>query len=324
MANNSTHVFTVSSEVLVFSIIFKFIAMGVGVTGNIAVVICKTIMEKEQTATSYLVTNLALADLVTCLTFYPIWIVEFIKTVLGNESDQMFFCKSSRSSSWMMLFVSTATLFAITLDRYLFIVKPLRYPVLVTRQRVLPFILAIWVTGCGIFILYILNYGSYPRYRSLCYVSYDIGWSTTILTSYIPIILLFILNFKLLTVAHKQRKRIVAEAATVNATNDNEISPPKPDATAVHRILVAWKGVKTFFIVIVVLVFCCFVPTVVGRPLLYTCSEACQQVWYVVVNYELYGINSIVNPFIYGMRHLKYRRAYGYIIVKLFHCIYRK
>lgn len=263
MANNSTQVSTVSlvsSEVLVFSIMFKFIAMGVGVTGNIAVVIYKTIMEKEQTATSHLITNLALADLLTCLTFYPIWIVEFMKTLLGNESDQMFFCKSSRSSSWMLLFVSIATLFAITLDRYLFIVKPLRYPVLVTRQRVLPGILAIWVAGCGIFILYILNYRSYPGYRSLCYVSYDIGWSTTILTSYIPLILLLILNFKLLTVARKQRKRIVAEAATVNATNDNETPSPKPSTTAVHRILVAWKGVKTFFIVIVVLVFVVLYP----------------------------------------------------------------
>ena len=321
MANNSTHLFTVSSDVLMASVIFKFIAMGIGVTGNIAVVICNIFMEKERTATSYLIGNLALADLLTCLTFYPVWIVEFIKTIFEVESDLNLFCKLSRSSSWMLLFVSIATLFAITLDRYIFIVKPLKYPILVTRQRVLPAILGIWVTGCGIFALLGLNYRTYPRYRSLCYVSYDIGWSTTIFIGYIPLILLFILNFKMLTVARRQRRRILAETTTVDTDHTDDRELPNTSASGVRRILLAWKGVKTFFIVIVVLVICCFIPTVVGRTLLYICSETCQQVWYVVVNYELYGINSIVNPFIYGMRHIKYRRAYGHIVFKLFGCI---
>ena len=127
MANNSTNLTSVSSEVLLLSVIFKFIALGIGLTGNTAVIIYNIFMLKEKTATSYLIANLAIADLLVCLTFYPIWIVEFIQTILGIDSDQNLFCKMSRSSIYALMFASVATLLAITIDRYLFIVKPLKY-----------------------------------------------------------------------------------------------------------------------------------------------------------------------------------------------------
>ena len=292
--------------------------MCIGITGNIAVIVCNISMAKEQAATDYLIRNLALADLLTCLTFYPVWIVEFTKTILGVDSDQVLFCKLSRSSSWMLLFVSIATLFAITIDRYIFIVKPFKYPVIVTIPRVILVISGIWITGCGILALHVLKYTNYPRYRSLCFISYDIGWSTTILIGYIPLIFLFIINFKMLAVAKRQRKRIVAEKTIVSVPH---VCEQLPKATKVHHILRAWKKMKTLFIVVAVLVICCLVPTVFGRALLYICSESCQQVWWVVINYELYGVNSIVNPFIYGLRHVKYRRSYQHNLFKLFPCV---
>ena len=91
MTINSTNPFSLPSEVLLFSIIFKFIAMGIGVTGNIAVIIYNIFILKEKTATSYLIANLALADLLVCLTFYPIWIIEFIQTILRIAGDQDLF-----------------------------------------------------------------------------------------------------------------------------------------------------------------------------------------------------------------------------------------
>ena len=116
--------FTVPSDVLLFSVVFKFIAMIIGVSGNITVTIYTIVLNKDKTVTSYLVGNLALADLLVCLTFYPIWIIEFIQIMLNIDSDQDLFCKLSRSTIWSLLFASVATLLAITVDRYLYIVKP--------------------------------------------------------------------------------------------------------------------------------------------------------------------------------------------------------
>jgi hypothetical protein len=136
MANNSTHFPTVPSEILLLSVIFKFIAMIIGVLGNVTVIIYTIFLSKEKTATSYLVGNLALANLLVCLTFYPIWIIEFVLTILNIDSDQDLFCKLGRSTIWSLLFASVTTLLAITVDRYLYIVKPLKYPLIVTKRRV--------------------------------------------------------------------------------------------------------------------------------------------------------------------------------------------
>ena len=129
----------VSNQVLLCSIVFKFVAMLIGVCGNIAVIIftrTSKFWSKEKTETSYLVGNLALADLLMCLTLYPAWIVESILAILNVQSDQLFYCKLSRSFPNSLLFASVASLLAITVDRYIYIVKPLKYPLIVTRRRV--------------------------------------------------------------------------------------------------------------------------------------------------------------------------------------------
>ena len=77
---------------------------------------------------------------------------------------------------------------------------------------------------------------------------------------------------------------------------------------------------KTFSVFVTVLTICILTPTVVGRILVEFCTDSCIQIWYVVFHFELYGINSVVNAFIYGMRHVKYRKAYLHILFTLFSC----
>ena len=136
MANNTTAFHTISNNVLRASVVFKFIAMIIGVLGNVTVTIYTNFLSKEKTATSFLVGNLALADLLVCSTFYPMWIIEFIQIMLSIDNDQDLFCKFSRSTMWTFMLASIATLLAITVDRYLFIVKPLKYAQNVTHRRV--------------------------------------------------------------------------------------------------------------------------------------------------------------------------------------------
>ena len=151
------------------SIVFKFVAMIIGVFGNVTVIIHTIFLSKEKTATSYLVGNLALADLLVCLTFYPIWIIEFIQTLLNIESDQDLFCKLSRSTLRTFMFASAATLVAITVDRYLYFAKPLKYPLIVTRRRVFLAVSGIWLTACSLFIFIYAQVSGFGKlFRSLC------------------------------------------------------------------------------------------------------------------------------------------------------------
>ena len=319
MANNSTHFFAVPSEVLLFSVVFKFVAMIIGILGNMTVIIYAIFTNKEKTATSYLVGNLALADLLVCLIFYPIWIIEFILTILNIDSDQDLFCKLSRSTIWSLLFASVATLLAITVDRYLYIVKPLKYPLIVTKRRVFLAISGIWLTTCCLFVLSLVQLRMFDfRLRNLCYINDYIHRSIDIFVGYLPLTLILILNIRILIVAEKQRKRILAETAVPAITTSD--GQPGNKILAKHGFFHAVKAVKTFSIVVAVLAFCVLTPTVLGLVLRYSCSPSCRHMWYVVFHYELYGINSIVNAFIYGMRHIKYRKAYRHIVLKILRC----
>ena len=313
--SNNTFTKSLPDYILCPSVVFKFIAMLIGILGNAAVLIYTLFSDKEKTATSYLVANLAMADLLVCLTFYPTWITEFIRTILNIDSDQDLFCKLSRSTIWALLFVSVATLLAITIDRFLFIVKPLKYQLIVIKRRVFQVIFGIWVVSCSLFILYIVNFSkSVNRLRSFCDLPIHFTLFTEIVVGIIPLLFIFFLNFYILNIARKQRKRIIKVAPSSLQSSPNIMNNR-------NQLCQALKSSKTFLIVVVVLMFCCFIPTVVGSFVDFgICDEFCQQIWYVVFQYEFFGVNSIVNPFIYGMRHVKCRRAYGHTILRILHC----
>ena len=323
MANNTTVFHTVPNNILLCSVVFKFIAMIIGVLGNVTVIIYTIFSNKEKTATSYLVGNLALADLLVCLTLYPIWIIEFIQIMLNIDNDQDLFCKFSRGTMWAFMLASIGTLLAITVDRYVYIVKPLRYPQIVTHRRVFLAVAGIWITACCLFIVhYIRGWRSYPyviKYRSFCFITFSIYYFNYAFVVYLPLTLIFLLNFHILFVARKQRKRILDETTINNVEISAENLANRMNF--VVSFFVALKSAKTFAIVVAVLTFCILTPTVIGQILGKNCNVPCLQLWYVVLNYEFNGINSIVNAFIYGRRQIKYRKAYLHILLKLFPCL---
>ena len=320
MANNTTVFNTISNNVLLASVVFKFITMIIGVSGNVTVIMYTNFLNNKKTATSYLVGSLALADLLVCITFYPIWIIEFIQIILNIDNNQDLFCKFSRSTTWAFMFASIATLLAITVDRYLYIVKPLRYPQIVTHRRVFLAVSGIWITACFLFTLRYIHGRSYGTdVRSFCDIPDSIYYSITAFFAFLPLSLIFFLNVHILSVARKQRKRIFAETTIASTENSTEESPNKIKLVP-RRFLTALKAAKTFAIVVAVLTICILTPTVVGHTLDSFCTVPCRQFCYVVFHYELYGINSVVNAFIYGMRHVKYRKAYLHILFKLFSC----
>ena len=320
MANNTAIYHTFPNSLLLASVVFKFIAMIISVIGNMAVIMYNIFLNKKKTATSYLVGNLALADLLVCLTFYPIWIIDFVQILLNIDNDQDLFCKFSRATIWAFMFASIATLLAITLDRYLYIVKPLRYQLIVTHRRVFLAVAGIWIAACSLFIAGYVQVISYRNFRSSC----DSSGSTHNIyyineaARYLSLILMLLLNLHIFLVARRQRKRILAETTIARADNSTEESSNM--MSFVRRFFVALKLAKTFAIVAAVLTVFILVPTVVGRMIDEFCSDRCKQIWFVVLNYKFYALNSVVNVFIYGMRHVKYRKGCLHILLKLFSC----
>ena len=92
------------------------------VFGNETVIIHAIFFNKEKTATSYLVGNMAFASFLVRLTLYPIWIIEFIQIILNIDNDQDLFSKVSRCTFSALTFSSIARLLAITVKLYLYII----------------------------------------------------------------------------------------------------------------------------------------------------------------------------------------------------------
>ena len=314
----------VSDQVLLISILFKFVAMFIGVCGNIAVIILtrtSKFWSKEKIESSYLVGNLALADLLMCLTLYPAWIVVFILILLDVQSDQLMFCKFSRSFTCSLQFALVASLLAITVDRYIFILKPLKYPLIVTRKKVFASILAIWMTAFYVFgFKYTFMKTIDTGWRGLCILSILEGYYFSIFTIFVPTFLIIILNFLILLVARRQRKRILA--GTIQAANSKTtVDHRRYRMRIVLRFFVGLGQAKTFSIVVAVLLLCVVVPTLLGTILYFFSSNSVWSTWDLIFYYEFYGINSVVNAFIYGMRHVKYRKAFAKILFKFFSCV---
>ena len=218
------------------------------------------------------------------------------------------------------MFASITTLLVITVDRYLYILKPLRYQLIVTHRRVFLAVSGIWIATCCIFVASYVHVISYRNLRSLCTVpgSAENIRRTNEAFGYLFLILILLLNLHIFLVARRQRKRILAE--TTIARDDNSTEESSNRMSFLRRFFVALKLAKTFGIVAAVLTVCILVPTVVGRILHEFCGDRYQQIWYVVLNYEFYALNSVVNVFIYGVRHEKYRKGCLHILLKLFSC----
>ena len=279
MANNTAVFYTIPNDVLLASVVFKFIALIIGVLGNVTVITHAIFFNKEKTATSYLVGNLAMADLLVCLTFYPIWIVQFIQIILNVDKNQDLFCKFSRSTMYALMFASIATLLAITVDRYLYIVKPLRYPQIVTHRRVFLAVSGIWITTCCPFIVQYIHSVS-NRLQNACDIPVNIGQFTFAFVGYIPLTFIFILNFRIFCVAQKQRKRIMAETTIASVDNSTEESANR--MSFVLGFFVALKAAKTFAIVVAVLTICVLTPSVIGPIVDVICFQRCKQIWFLV------------------------------------------
>ena len=107
----------------------------------------------------------------------------------------------------------------------------------------------------------------------------------------------------------KQRKRMLREETVTigNEPSSKNLMAMLNLIAKLNHFFSALKEAKIFSVVIVVLAICMLTPTPtpIGLALTNFCCESCicRHTLYVVLhyNYELYGMNSIVNPFVSSM-----------------------
>ena len=324
---------------------FDFIFMIVGILGNIAVIIYNIYLNQDKTPSSWLVTNLAFADLLVCLTLYPTKIAWFF--LHGDDKGH------AKQALGMIYFaagisvvLSSMFLLSITVDRYVFIAKPLKYPLIIASRRIKAVLRCVWLVSfliLAVVFFFIATKQDDELHKNELHEKPFALFHIFPLP--IPIAIIAFLNYKMLRIVREQRQRMTSEtglksklgkwgetqqAGPTQGNDERERPEHEREEKAnseqahteqsneqyiawLHHIVKELKAVKTFAIIFAILT-CCFVPYIIIMTLESFCQYSCLlderfKVPKEIV-LELVGINSIANAFVYALRHRRYKKAF--------------
>ena len=299
---------SVSNGYFIALIIFKSICILLGVSGNLLVIIHNVVLRYEKTPATYLTTNLAISDLLACLTIYPLRIGRSVVMLTASKGEEKstFFCKLNYLSAFFSVSLSVLTLLAVTYDRYLFIKKPLKYPMLMTKRKVCGMIGAIWSTSLLYLTLAIARVKTSGAYNN-CFFGTRALSVLLLLYIYTPILFILLFNLKTWRIAQTQRRSIARNYVRDSSAKNVNITT---------RIAKELKAVETLAMLMGVLVVC-FSPSAVMVIFdLVKFYPGIPPSMYDLFS-DLIGINSVFNPLIYCIRHKEYRK----VIHRCFHAL---
>lgn len=311
--SNTTSPGRPSSQFLLTLITFKCVLFLLGVLGNVAVLIYHAFVNRNRTPSSYFVANLACADLLVCLTVYPIWVVHFILIISGVESTSKFICQFSHASASLSISLSALALLAITYDRYVFIVQPLHYLSIMTWKRTFTILASIWIFASAAIPISVLT-GVLDKGKGICGDTPRGAIWIAIAFADVPTAFIVYFNLKIFKIAREQTRRI----AELTKHRDDENENVK-EHTSHRGNMKEMKAVKTFAGITGVLL-CCYVPfSIMFIVEHFVCNTCVPEIVHLLI-LDLIGINSVVNAYIYGLRHRQYRKGYRRILSVLFTC----
>ena len=203
LPNRSTNSSNYGEDARIIFSVFSLNFLFLGVLGNTAVIIYNIFLNKDKTPSSRLITHLAFADLLVCLAFYLTKIVKIL--------NEHILCKIRRTTLYFSLFLSMMILLSITIDRYLYIAKPLKYPLFVRPQRVSILLGSIWLAALAqLPPIYIYMSTKENGKREKCRFPKFVLWLNIILHLF-PICVIIILNYKMFKIVKDQRQRMASE-----------------------------------------------------------------------------------------------------------------
>ena len=157
------------------------------------------------------------------------------------------------------MFLSVMILLTITIDKYLYIAKPLKYPMIVTKRRNFILVSCIWLAAlvqpATIYTYHLFETNSKKKCQKPSAAVY-----LQILYTLVPIGVIAILNYKLFKIVKEQRKRIFVLQQPAHEQSEQVQS--KQNQTWLRRLAIEIKAVNTFAIISGVMIFC-FAPHIV-------------------------------------------------------------
>ncbi|XP_069119281.1 histamine H2 receptor-like [Argopecten irradians] len=296
---------------IVFSAMFLLVVIITSVFGNMAVIVAVAVSRhlREEHA-SVLIVNLAVTDLINGLT---VMVSSFSSMVADRWVFGHAMCSIVCAINYCLIITSMLTLCFISFDRYQAVLRPLAYPMWISRTKVNVTIVYSWFQGVVFSVVpVILQWIQYDYWEAVCAIQWQQEKEQAVYYVVTAFLLCFFLPGLALVVNYFLVVREVRRS-TRSLQPLNEL----PNSRKKSNYSQSKKVVKSL-LVVVLAYFVCMTPFSVTKLIKVIVSDT---------NFVSGRINtfaslvaycsSSVNPFIYGILRKDFRNAYKLIFKKI-------
>ncbi|XP_029371970.1 alpha-1A adrenergic receptor [Echeneis naucrates] len=190
------------TKVVVLGLVLVVFAV-FGVLGNILVILSVLFHHHWRSVTHYFIANLAAADLLLSSAVLPFSVTS---EVLGRWVFGRSFCGVWAALDVLCCTASILSLCVISIDRYLAVSYPLRYPAIATGRRGLTAVAALWGLSAAISVGPLFGWKEPdPEDESVCQITEEPGYAlfSALGSFYIPLAIILAMYFRVYTVVKR-------------------------------------------------------------------------------------------------------------------------
>lgn len=177
-----------------------------GVLGNILVILSVACHRHLHSVTHYYIVNLAVADLLLTSTVLPF---SAIFEILGYWAFGRVFCNIWAAVDVLCCTASIMGLCIISIDRYIGVSYPLRYPTIVTQKRGLMALLCVWALSLVISIGPLFGWRQpAPEDETICQITEEPGYVlfSALGSFYLPLAIILVMYCRVYVVAKRESR----------------------------------------------------------------------------------------------------------------------
>lgn len=324
----------------------------IGVIGNVMVLIVFRLLKSRKSQVNSFILNQALADFTTSLLLITFGLTRIIRHQINHTGGfGEFLCRFwwSRFFVFSCFAVSTFNLTAMSVERFIAVVLPLKYPFIFTKRRTYSIILVVWLIAPGMQWIFPIALYELDKETNSC--KFQASWSFQVAGAisgvflflweyFVPVTFMLIAYISILKTLKRKEVQIQGLSQTKtentrsaqtassvlptrqkgirfnvenNSNDDKRTKAPKPKATSAQ---VRRRNVTiTLFIMFLVYVICwtpnqlTFLQFNLGGALDFNGA------WYHITVFMAF-LNTCVNPIIYALKHKQFQKG----MKEIFHC----
>ncbi|XP_072835181.2 alpha-1A adrenergic receptor [Pogona vitticeps] len=318
------------SKAILLGVIFGGLIL-FGVLGNILVILSVACHKHLQSVTHYYIINLAVADLLLTSIVLPF---SAIFEILGYWIFGRIFCNIWAAVDVLCCTASIMSLCVISIDRYIGVSYPLRYPAIVTEKRGVLALLCVWALSLVISIGPLFGWKQpAPEDERICQINTAPSYVlfSALGSFYLPLIIILVMYCRVYVVAKKESKGLScglktekshSEEVTLRIHCKNATENPGSTPSTKHKShfsvrLLKFsrekKAAKSLGIVVGCFILC-WLPFFLIMPIGSFFPESKPSDTIFKIAFWLGYLNSCINPIIYPCSSQEFKKAFQNVL----------